>query len=224
MSTVEKTTAPPLEAGQRLRQPEFHARYHAMPPGTKAELVGGVVVMPSPLGDRHGIVGNNASTWIGVYKWRTPGTEASDNVTTILGDDDEFQPDCSLRIKSAKGGQTRKVGKYVGGCPELVVEVASSSRSIDLGAKLAEYERAGALEYVVFAIDPDEVYWHVRQGDRLVQVNPGPDGIYRSVAFPGLWLDPIALFADDGPALLATLDLGLAIPQHAAFVAELAAR
>jgi Uma2 family endonuclease len=124
----------------------------------------------------------------------------------------------------AKGGRTRDVGKYVGGCPELVVEVAATSRSIDLGVKLAEYERAGALEYVVFVLGPDEVFWYVRQGDRLVQVAPGPDGTYQSTAFPGLWLDPVALFADDGLALLATLDRGLATPDHTNFVADLAAR
>jgi Uma2 family endonuclease len=224
MSTVERTSAPPLEAGQRLKQPEFHARYHAMPPGTRAELVGGVVVMPSPLVNRHGIVDAGATLWLGTYKSRTPGTQVSHNATTILGDDDEFQPDAWLRILPEKGGQTRDVGKYVGGCPELVVEVAASSRSIDLGAKLSEYERAGALEYIVFAIDPDEVYWHVRQGDQLVRVEPGPDGIYRSTAFPGLWLDPVALFADDGLALLATLDRGLATIEPADFVNELAAR
>ncbi len=224
MSTVERTTAPPLEAGQRLRQPEFHARYHAMPPRTRAELVGGVVVMPSPAGNPHGIVDGNAVTWLELYKFRTPGTQVSHNATTILDDDNEFQPDCWLRILPAKGGQTHDVGKYVGGCPELVVEVAASSRSIDLGAKLAEYERAGALEYVVFALDLDEVFWQVRQGDRLVRVDPRPDGIYRSDSFPGLWLDPLALFADDGLALLATLDRGLASDGHAEFVAELAAR
>ena len=224
MSTAERTSAPPLEAGQRLRQPEFHARYHAMPPGIKAELVGGVVVMPSPLVDRHGVVDSHANFWLAFYKTRTPGTQVTCNATTILDDDNEFQPDCSLRIVPAKGGQTRMVGPYIGGCPELLVEVSYSSRSLDLGAKLAEYERAGALEYVVFALEPDEVFWHVRRGDRLVRVDPNPDGIYRSTSFPGLWLDPVALFADDGLALLATLDRGLATIQHADFVTELAAR
>ena len=224
MSTVERTSAPPLEAGQRLRQPEFHARYLAMPPRTRAELVGGVVSMPSPLTDRHGLVDAGAVLWLGTYKSWTPGTKVSHNATTILDDDNEFQPDCWLRILPSKGGQTRDLGKYVGGCPELVVEVAASSRSIDLGAKLAEYERAGALEYVVFALDPDEVFWHARQGDRLVRVGPGPDGLYRSTAFPGLWLDPIALFDDDGPALLAALDRGLASDEHTRFVADLAGR
>ena len=224
MSTAERTSAPPLEAGQRLDRREFHARYLAMPPGTRAELVGGVVVMPSPVGDRHGTTCLNAALWLGTYKSRTPGTSAAENATTILDDDGELQPDCWLRIKPDKGGQSRNEGKYVAGAPELVVEVADSSKSIDLGAKLLEYERAGALEYIVFAIDPDEVFWHVRQGEKLVRIDPGPDGLYRSMAFPGLWLDPAALSDDDGLALLAALDRGLATDEHAAFTADLAAR
>jgi Uma2 family endonuclease len=228
MSTIERTSAPapapPLEAGQRLRQPEFHERYEAMPPGTRAELVGGVVVMPSPVGNRHGIIGANAITWLGVYKIRTPGAQAAVKATTILGDGGEVQPDGWLRILPAKGGQTRDVGKYVAGAPELIIEVADSSKSIDLGSKLAEYERAGALEYVVFTLDLDEVFWHERRGDRLIRVDPDPDGVYRSKAFPGLWLDPASLFADDSLAMLASLDRGLASREHAEFVALLAAR
>jgi Uma2 family endonuclease len=147
-----------------------------------------------------------------------------DNATVILDDLGEVQPDALMRILPSKGGQTRDQGKYVGGCPELIVEVADSSRGLDLGEKLAEYERAGALEYVVFAIDPDEVFWHVRQGDRLVRINPDADGLFRSQSFPGLWLDPEALFHDDGLALVAALDRGLATAEHARFVAELVAR
>ena len=39
-----------LVEGQRLDQPTFHALYEAMPPGTRAELIDGVVYMPSPVG------------------------------------------------------------------------------------------------------------------------------------------------------------------------------
>ena len=52
----------------------------------------------------------------------------------------------------------------------------------------------------------------------------GPDGVFRSEVFPGLWLDPEALIADDMDRLIATLDRGLATPEHAAFAAQLAAR
>jgi hypothetical protein len=77
MSAVERTSAPPLEAGQRIRQPEFHARYRAMPAEMRAELVGGIVFMPGRVGIRHGVVGAKAVMWLGLYKTNTPGTQAA---------------------------------------------------------------------------------------------------------------------------------------------------
>jgi hypothetical protein len=43
-----------LVEGQRLDQPTFHTLYTAMPPGTRAELIDGLVYMPSPVGRAHG--------------------------------------------------------------------------------------------------------------------------------------------------------------------------
>ena len=50
----------------------------------------------------------------------------------------------------------------------------------------------------------------------------GPDGFYRSTVFPGLWLDPVALVQGNTRRLRAVVDLGLASPEHADFVARLA--
>src|SRR5208337_5107125 len=76
MSTVERarvSTLPALIAGQRLDQPTFHERYEAMPPETRAELVGGVVYMPSPLRFDHGDTDIDVSYWLGHYKRFTKG-------------------------------------------------------------------------------------------------------------------------------------------------------
>ncbi len=224
MSTTDRRThTAPLVDGQRLHRAEFHARYEAMPPETRAELIGGVVyIMASPLGYPHDITHATIIMWLGLYRIRTPGVQVADNATTALDDLGEPQPDALMRILPSRGGRTHDLGIYIGGGPELVVEVAASSRAIDLGAKRADYERAGVLEYLVVTLDPDDVCWHVRRDDRLVRVPPDPDGLYRSEAFPGLWLDPVALLADDGPALVAALEGGLATEGHAAFVARLA--
>ena len=40
---------PPLQAGDRLTRDEFERRYGAMPQVRKAELIEGVVSMPSPV-------------------------------------------------------------------------------------------------------------------------------------------------------------------------------
>ena len=114
-------------------------------------------------------------------------------------------------------------GGFVHGAPELVVEVAKATRYVDLGPKLRDYERAGVQEYVVRAIDPDEVYWFVQQQGQLALRPLDDDGLYRSSAFPGLWLDPAALMKGDRPRLRNILDQGCARPDHAAFVARLAA-
>jgi Uma2 family endonuclease len=224
MSTIERPKSPPLEAGQRLDRATFHARYEAMPPDTRAELIGGVVYMPSPLSLSHGNFDSLVTTWLTLYRRATPGVEAPSNASVLLDDQGEPQPDVLLRILPECGGQSRNEGKYLGGAPELIVEVASSSRKIDLGAKFEDYQRAGVREYVVVALDPDAVSWFVRRDDRLVPLPPGPDGVFRSEVFPGLWLDPDALYADDIDRLIATLDRGLATPEHAEFVARLAAR
>jgi hypothetical protein len=67
MSTIDEPrikTLPPLIAGQRLDQPTFHERYEAMPPETRAELLGGVVSIPSPMRRDHGIEGCIVAGWL----------------------------------------------------------------------------------------------------------------------------------------------------------------
>ena len=144
-----------------------------------------------------------------------PSWMPCDNVSTILGPKSEPQPDLCLRIPPEFGGQTRSDEQWVHGAPELVVEVADETRYIDLGPKLEDYERVGVREYVVRALEPDAVYWFVLRSGRFVELTPGPDGIFRSEVFPGLWLDPEALFRGDGRRLRAVVDLGCATPEHA---------
>ena len=72
------------------------------------------------------------------------------------------------------------------------------------------------------ALEPNDVLWFVLRKGHFVDLPPGADGIYRSEAFPGLWLDPQALIAGDTRSLRAVLDLGCATPEHAEFVASLA--
>ena len=211
-----------LTTGQKMTRAAFHERYEATP-DVKFELIGGEVHTASPLGRAHGKSSNMMSLWLGLYSCSTPGVEALDNASVALDDQSEVQPDTILRIKPNQGGLSRDQDAIIGGPPELVVEVADSSRRIDLGPKFVDYDRAGTLEYVVLALDPAEVFWHVRQNGQLTRITPDPDGLYRSRVFPGLWLDPVALLDNDGPALLATLGRGLATPDHAAFVARLAA-
>jgi hypothetical protein len=145
-----------------------------------------------------------------------------DNTSTAMGLKSEPQPDILFRIAPGCGGRTKTDRRFVAGVPELLVEFSHTSRYTDLGPKFDDYERVGVLEYIVRAIDPDEVHWFVLRNGRLVDLEPSADGIYRSEVFPGLWLDPKALLAGDTRRLRAVVEMGCSTPEHAEFVARLA--
>jgi Uma2 family endonuclease len=227
MSTKERpartATLAPLVEGQRLDQPTFHERYEQMPPETRAELINGVVYMPSPVGPEHARATVPALVWLSYYLEHTPGVDVLDNASTVLDVRGEPQPDAQLRILPEYGGRTQTDRRFVRGVPELIAEVSHTSRYTDLGPKFDEYERVGVLEYVVRALDPDEVLWFVLREGRFVALPPDSQGILRSESFPGLWLDPRALIEGNTRRLREILDCGLATPEHSAFVAKLAA-
>ena len=81
-----------------------------------------MVIVPSPLLMPHAIHHGLVTCWLVTYQSRTPGVTVADNATTILSDENEFQPDALLVLDSACGGQSRIEGGYLVGPPELVVE------------------------------------------------------------------------------------------------------
>jgi Putative restriction endonuclease len=222
MSTIkepaQRAISSPLVEGQRLDQMTFHERYEAMPAGTRAELINGVVHMPSPVGPEHGRALVPTLVWLSYYLENTHGVDVLDNTSTALSAKGEPQPDAQLRILPEYGGRTQTDRRFVRG-----VEVSHATRYTDLGPKFDDYERAGVLEYVVRALGPDEVQWFVLREGRLVELPPESDGIFRSETFPGLWLDPRALVTGDTRRLRVVLDQGMATTEHSDFVSRLAA-
>lgn len=213
---------PPLENGDRLDQPTFHARYLAMPEDCRAELIGGIVYLPSPRKAPHSKAQVLVVRWLDEYAEATPGTKALLNNTQILGPQSEPEPDACLFIAPEYGGRVyADKDDYLHGAPELIVEVSSSTESIDLHRKKQDYERAGVGEYVVLALRTRQVFWFVRQRSKYKDVPLPADGIFRSRTFPGLWLDAEAMLRCHRPGVLAALKQGLNTPEHAAFVAKL---
>ncbi|MBI2806843.1 MAG: Uma2 family endonuclease [Planctomycetes bacterium] len=214
---------PPLENGDRLDQKTFHERYQAMPPYVRAELIGGIVYMSSPLKRKHGRSGARLTQWLTSYEDATPGTEAVENTTTILGPECEPQPDGSLFVLPEYGGQVwEDDAGYINGPPDFVGEISDSTQSIDLHQKKNDYEEAGVREYLVVATRTKQVFWFVRRRGKFREIKPDADGILRSHVFPGLWLDAAALLRRDYKQVLAVLRQGIGSPEHTAFVAKLA--
>jgi Uma2 family endonuclease len=217
---------PPLETGDHLSASEFLRRYEAMPEVKKAELINGVVYMASPVRlAQHGEPDGLIQGWLCNYAVATPGVNHATNSTTRLGPDDVPQPDGLLRIVPESGGRARLDAKgYLQGAPELVVEVAASTASLDLREKLASYRRAGVREYLVWRTEDEAVDWWTLEEDEYRPLPKGADGLVRSHIFPGLWLDTAALLARDGARLMTKLQEGLLSAEHASFVAELQKR
>lgn len=213
---------PLLANGDRMKQPEFHRRYLAYPDDVKFELIGGIVYMASPLRYPHGAYSQLLSGVFCLYAAATPGVEGADNVTTILGEESEPQPDLALRLLAEYGGQSH-VGEdeYLRGAPELLAEVAYSSRAIDLNQKREDYEQAGVKEYLVLSLEERQLHWFDFAENRLIR--PNRQGVSRSVVLPGLWIDNEALVARDRPRVIELAQKGLASRAHAAFVKRLRA-
>jgi Uma2 family endonuclease len=220
-----KKELPPLSNGDHLDQKTFHERYEAMPPHIRAELIGGVVYMSSPLKRKHGRHGLRLSQWLTEYEDETPGTEALKGASNILSPENEPQPDGCLLILPECGGQIwEDEDGYVNGAPEFVGEVSDSTESIDLHGKRRIYEEAGVREYFVAAMRSQEIFWFIRRRGKYKNLLPGSEGIIRSEIFPGLWLDPGAFLRRDHKRVLSVLRRGLASPEHTAFVAKLAGK
>jgi Uma2 family endonuclease len=226
MSAVRSQNAqasppPELHSGDVMSREEFHRIYEQMPENFKAELIGGVVYVASPMKRAHGTSHIPLLAVMFAYQSATPGVECADNTTVILAEDAEPQPDIYLRILPEFGGRSRSTpDDYVDGPPEFIVEVANSSRSIDLHSKRKDYARNGVPEYLVLAVKDRRFHWFDLTAGREVPIT---DGIIRVSNFPGLWIDVEGVLAKDHAKLMHTLHSGLATPEHAAFVARLAA-
>jgi Uma2 family endonuclease len=219
--TIRRDTAgpvPPLRSGDHLTRDEFERRYQAMPMGNKAELIEGVVHMPSPVSaQEHGEPHFDLITWLGFYRAYTPNIRGGDNSTLRLDLDNEPQPDGYLRLVAEDGGRAKLVDGYVTGAPELIAEVAASSASYDLHEKLNAYRRNGVREYLVWRVWDGEIDWFALRDGRYERL-PSVEGVYKSEVVPGLWLDPAALLRGDMARVLEVLQQGLASGEHTAFI------
>ena len=216
-------TPPPLEPGDRLSRHEFERRYEAMPGLKKAELIEGVVFMPSPVHYQgHGQPHSHIIGWLVQYCAATPGVQVGDNATVRLDRNNEVQPDVLLRITSDERGRSRLTDDdYIEGAPELLIEIAGSSATIDLYDKLKVYQRNGVQEYIVWQVYEERLDWFQLIDDSYQPLTPDEADLIRSRVFPGLWLHVSALLNADLAKVLAQLQIGLNSAEHADFLLRL---
>ena len=219
-SVLAEKEAEELHNGDHLSRQEFHRLYEQTAEDFRAELIGGIVYVASPVGAQHAEFHPMLSAVFTAYAGNTPGVAVGDNGTVLLGEESEPQPDLYLRIVPECGGRSGIEGRYVSGPPELVAEIAHSSRAIDLHRKRDDYRRYGVLEYLVLSLKDSRLRWFDLSADR--EVFCGPDGIARVRTFPGLWVNAAALMRKDYRLLMDTAQLGLSAPEHGDFVQRLA--
>ncbi len=219
---LDKNYIPPLENGDHLTREEFHRRYEAMPENVKAELIKGVVYMASPVRvNKHGIPHARIMEFLGYYRMSTKGIALLDNVTYIIDDEYEPQPDAVLRIDEKLGGKSWvNDSDYLEGSPELIVEIASSSVSYDLYDKFEIYERQGVREYIVWRVLDQQIDWFMLDG-KYQKMEPDKHGVIESRVFPGLRLNVRAMLEDDSQKVLDDAKKGMASDKYIEFVKHL---
>jgi len=217
MRTKSSQTIPPLENGDRLTRKEFEKRYERMPDLKKAELIEGIVYIVTAVKFRqHGQPHAYIVGWLGTYEAATPGVEAGDNCTVILDNENEPQPDALLRIENGGQSIVNEDG-YVEGAPELIVEIAASTVSMDLHDKLRVYERNKVQEYLVWRVYDNEFDWFRLTAGKYIKKQPDEQGIIKSEIYPGLWLDVNSLLAGNFKKVLEVLQEGIATEEHQKF-------
>ncbi len=201
MTTAQRTKpiGLPLESGDRLSREEFERRYRTRPDIKKAELIEGVVYVASPVRiAQHGRPHSFMNFWLAAYVANHPECDIADNGTVRLDGVNESQPDVMLFRKGGNDAHARiDTDDYLAGAPELIVEIAASSASYDLGAKKEAYRRNGVQEYIVWQILEGRIDWFRLSNGSYETVSPNASGIVESAVFPGLRLNVPAMLGGD---------------------------
>lgn len=192
----------PFDNGDVMTREEFHRLYSECEELERVELIEGVVYLPSPIRLKgHAAEQGLISEWLMSYAQRHEGVLWLPPTTLKLDDRNEVEPDALL----IKGEPPVDDEGYLAKVPELVVEVARSSRARDLHQKKRAYERNGVREYIVWDTERGIVYWFELRNGTYYEVEP-VDAHFESKQFPGLVMSIDALLSGDEERLLAALE------------------
>ena len=176
-----------INAGDHMSLDEFLDRWERMPGLKFAELIEGIVYMPSPVSIAHMQWDSRIQSLCGLYSLRTPGVRAGTNGTWLMpAFSSAPQPDCAICILPEFGGRTSVKGNLAAGPPEFAAEICHSSHAYDLGPKLALYQSAGVAEYLAVLVDECRFEWRALVNGSYELLTPDYSGVYRSRILPGL--------------------------------------
>lgn len=195
--------------GDRMDRDEFLSRWERMPDVKFAELIDGVVYMPSPVSFEHMDHDGDMHVLLAHYVIQARTCKLYPNGTWLMLESAP-QPDVALALLPQHGGKVRVLNGLAAGTPELIVEVSGSSRSYDLGPKLALYQRAAVPEYLAVLVEERRFEWRVLNESGSYELLGSDGGVYRSRIFPGLWLNERAFWDGNMAAIIETLNAGLA--------------
>jgi Uma2 family endonuclease len=183
-----------VEIAERMTAAEF---LRDAPEDRKAELIDGVMIVPSPALDVHerlfGFLYRLLSEFVELHDL---GLVRGSRTAVILGEDQAPAPDLLFVAKERLAIVQEKA---IFGAPDLVVEILSASTlHHDRGAKFRAYERAGVGElWLIDPYGPEGTAFYQRQADRLVAVRPDGEGRIHAAAVPGFWVDVAWLWPAD---------------------------
>jgi len=193
-----------VEVAERMTADEF---FKYGPEDRKAELIDGVMIVPSPPSIRHEQLQIFLLRLIKEFAEQHDLGEVLGSRTAVqLADDQAPEPDI-LFISKERANIITDRGVF--GAPDLVIEVLSATTAAhDRGPKFRAYERAGVRElWLIDPYGPAGTEYYQRQGAGLRPLMPDADGLVHSLALPGFklhtaWLWPAERFISIRDALI----------------------
>lgn len=175
-----------VEVAERMTSEEF---FRYAPDGQTAELIDGVMIIHSPPLVIHERLQGFLLTLLRTFVEENDLGEILGSRTPVeLEIDQTFEPDI---LFIAKERLDIVETKGVFGAPDLAIEILSAgTASYDRGPKFRAYERAGVRElWLIDPYGPAGTEFYQLEGTRFAPVMPDSDGILRSVAMPGFWIN-----------------------------------
>lgn len=175
-----------VEVAEQMTSEEF---FRYAPEDQKAELIDGVMIVQSPPLLTHEKLFRFLFRLLAAYAEDHDLGEVLGSRTPVeLEADQIYEPDILFVVRE-RADIVESKGVF--GAPDLVIEILSAGTvHYDRGSKFRAYERAGVRElWLIDPYGPTGTEFYQLQGRRFIPVMPDGDGLLRSAAVPGFWID-----------------------------------